>query len=466
MDTKINQLVKEEAKRQAETISLIPSENYASEAVMSLVGSPLMNKYSEGYSTRRYYQGNDIIDSIESLAVERAKKLFGVSHANVQPYSGSPANSEVLFALMEPFGSAQGKPDTIVGLELSSGGHLTHGHPKITFSGRYFNSVQFSITDRYKKMRIDSQKSLSKRGEKRERYSLIDYSELERLVRKNKPRVLLIGTTAFPQILDWQTIGMIADSVDAYFVADISHIAGLIVGGVYPSPVPFAHVVTTTTHKTLRGPRGAMIMVTDKGIDKDKDLIQKIDRGVFPGMQGGPHNNTTAAIAQCLYEASQPSFKKYAKQIVENAKLLATTLEKGGLELVGGGTESHLMLVDLTPQSLFGNVVAEALEVAGIVTNRNSIPGDKSPFYPSGLRLGTPAVTTRGMGEKEMELIGSWILKVVDHVKGEKLPEEAKEKSAFLKDLKIRLKSDKFLLDIAKEVRVQCKKFPVSKNDN
>lgn len=453
MDTIINQLVKEEQIRQEETISLIPSENHASKAVMELVGSPLMNKYSEGYSARRYYQGNTIIDSIEELAVQRAKKLFDVPHVNVQPYSGSPANSEVLFALLEP-------GDTLIGLELSSGGHLTHGHPKITFSGKYFNSIQHSIADRYKMIQSDiDTKSI---GDIKT-VDLFDYDNFKHIVIKNNPKLIIIGSTAFPQILDWQRIGEIADLVGAYFVADISHVAGLIVGDVYPSPVNFAHVVTTTTHKTLRGPRGAMVMVTQKGIDKDKEIASKIDRAVFPGMQGGPHNNTTAAIAQCLYEAGKPSFMKYAKQVVDNAGVLADELISGGLTLVGRGTQSHLMLVDLNPFGLSGNVAAEALEVAGIVTNRNSIPGDKSPFYPSGLRIGTPAITTRGMKEKEMQTISQWILQVIDHVKDKKLPENIKERAPFLKNLKRRLKRDYLLLDISKKVRLLCKKYPVYK---
>lgn len=460
MDTKINQLLQDEIKRQEETLTLIPSENYASKSVRELVGSVLMNKYSEGYSGRRYYQGNTIIDKLEEIAVERAKELFGVPHVNVQPYSGSPANTAVLFALCEP-------QDTIIGLELSSGGHLTHGHPKITFSGKYFNSVQFGIEERYKqsltsykKIGKDIDKDKGERGNDTDNTSLIDYGELETLVKINNPKVMIIGTTAYPQILDWQKLGEIADKADCYLVADISHVSGLIVGGQYPSPVNFAHVVTTTTHKTLRGPRGAMVMVTDKGIDKDKEIVNKIDRAIFPGLQGGPHNNTTAAIAQCLFEASQKEFKEYSKQVVLNAKILADELITGGLKLVGSGTECHLLLIDLSPINLSGNVVAEALEVAGIITNRNSIPGNKSPFYPSGLRLGTPAVTTRGMAEKEMKQIAKWILKIINHVKDEKLPQEPKEKAPFIKELKKRLEKDKLLLGIKSQVAALCEAFP------
>lgn len=290
---------------------------------------------------------------------------------------------------------------------------------------------------------------------------LIDYDAVEKLAIEAKPRLLLIGTTAYPRILDWQRFAEIASRVDAWLVADIAHVAGLVVGGVYPSPVPFAHIITTTTHKTLRGPRGAMIMVTEKGLKKDPELSTKIDRAVFPGLQGGPHDNVTAAIAQALYEASQPAFKKYAKRVVENAQVLAQTLMGGGLALVSGGTDSHLMLIDLRPLELSGNVVAEALEAAGIVVNRNSVPGDASPFYPSGIRLGTPAVSTRGMGKKEMLEIGRWIIDVVEHVKDEKLPADPKNRAKFLKSYKMRISKDIFLCKINKEIIALCRKFPI-----
>ncbi|MAG59778.1 serine hydroxymethyltransferase [Candidatus Woesebacteria bacterium] len=432
MDKRITQLLAQEEKRQRETINLIPSENYASKQVRNLVGSIFANKYSEGYPGRRYYQGNTIVDQVENLAVERAKKLFGVPHANVQPYSGSPANSAVLFVLCDT-------ESTIMGMELASGGHLTHGHPGITFSGKYFNSVQFGT----------------------DKSGLIDYDAVGRLAKKVKPKVMIIGTTAYPLILDWQKFAQIANSVGAYLVADIAHVAGLVVSGVYPNPVPYAHIITTTTHKSLRGPRGAIVMVTDKGIAKDPDLPTKIDRAVFPGLQGGPHDNTTAGIAQALYEASQASFRKYAKKIVENAKVLAKTLQNGSVELVGGGTDSHLILVDLSPQGLSGNVVSEAMEAAGIVSNRNSVPGDTSPFYPSGIRLGTPAVTTRGMGVAEMKQIGEWILSVIRHVGGEKLSNDPKERTKFLKDYRERITKDKFLKKISQDVKNLCKKFPL-----
>ena len=389
---RIPELIKDEEKRQQDSLMMIPSENYASKAVREAVGSVLMNKYSEGYAGKRYYQGNIIIDEIENFAIGKAKELFGVEHVNVQPYSGSPANAEVLFALLN-YG------DKIMGLKLSSGGHLTHGHPNITFSGKYFTSVQFGTDDN----------------------GVIDYDDVEKLARTEKPKLLIVGTTAYPLILDWKRLGEIADSIGAWFVADISHIAGLILSDVYPSPVPFCHVVTTTTHKTLRGPRGAMIMVTKKGIEKDSEVAVKIDRAVFPGFQGGPHNNTTAGIAIALSEAERPSFKEYGKQILSNAKVLAAELKKGGLNIVTGGTECHLLVVDLTNQNLGGKEIAQALETAGIITNKNTVPGDKSPFYPSGIRLGTPAITTRGMKEREMKMVAKWIIEVIKNPTDEKL---------------------------------------------
>lgn len=432
MDTKIVRLLAQEEERQRDTIDLIPSENYASRDVRALLGSVLTNKYSEGYPGRRYYQGNKIVDQIETLAQKRAQKLFRVPHANVQAYSGSPANMAVLFALCNP-------GDTIMGMELASGGHLTHGHPRITFSGKYFNPVQFGIDNN----------------------GLIDYDAVERLAIKARPRLLLIGTTAYPRVLDWQKFAEIASRVGVWLVADIAHVAGLVVGGVYPSPVPFADVVTTTTHKTLRGPRGAMIMVTEKGLKKDPELPTKIDRAVFPGLQGGPHDNVTAAIAQALYEDGQPTFKKYARDVVANAQTLADTLKNGGLTLVSGGTDSHMMLVDLRSQGLSGNVVAESLEAAGIVVNRNSVPGDTSPFYPSGMRLGTPAATTRGMGKEEMVKIGKWIVDVMEHVKDEKLPNEPEKRTEFLRDYRKRIARDQFLAKIARAAKALCKKFPI-----
>jgi len=294
---KVFELIQKEEKRQKEQIHLIPSENFASEDVKKAVGSVLTNKYAEGYSGRRYYQGNIVVDEIENLAMERGKKLLGVPHINVQPYSGSPANAAVLMALVE-------LGDKICGLKLSGGGHLTHGHPKITFSGKYFSSVQYDV----------------------ESDGHINYDKLAQLVLEEKPKLIWAGTTAYPFIIDWEKFSKIADSVNAWLVADISHIVGLVVGGVHPTPVSFVHVITSTTHKSLRGPRGAVIAVTDKGLSKDAELAKKIDRAVFPGMQGGPHENIVAGMAVAFEEASQPEFLVYAKQIVINAKVLAQAL--------------------------------------------------------------------------------------------------------------------------------------------
>lgn len=431
MKNKISELIKLEENRQRDTLMMIPSENYASKEVREAVGSVLMNKYSEGYPHKRYYQGNAIADQVEILAEELAKKLFKVPFVNVQPYSGSPANSAILFALLNP-------GDKIMGLKLSSGGHLTHGHPDITFSGKYFKSVQFGTKDD----------------------GIIDYDEVEKLAKKEKPDLMLIGTTAYPKVFDWKRLRQIADSINAWLVTDVSHVSGVILAGSYPSPVEYADVVMTTTHKTLRGPRGAMIMITKRGIKKDPLLADKIDKAVFPGLQGGPHENQIAGLAQALTEAQALSFKLYGKQIVKNAKVLAAELMKGGLTLVTGGTECHLMVIDLRPNKLSGNVVAEALEVAGIVTNRNSVPNDPMPpFIPSGLRIGTPGVTTRGMKEKEMKQIAKWILLVVDHVKNEKMPIDKDERIKFLKTFRAKLPKDKFLLKIASEVKTLCKEF-------
>ncbi len=420
--------------RQRDTLMMIPSENYSSKEVRAAVGSVLTHKYSEGYPKRRYYQGNKIIDEIEllALAINRAKKLFKVPHANVQPYSGSPANAAVLFALCN-------SGETIMGMKLSAGGHLTHAHPKITFSGRYFRSIQFGV---------------DKKG-------LLDYKTIRQLTEKEKPKIIIAGPTAYPMKFDWKKFGEIAASVGAWLVADIAHVAGLIVAGVYPSPVRHTHIVTTTTHKTLRGPRGAIIMVTEKGLKKDTALPDKIDKAVFPGLQGGPHDNTIAAIAVALGQALRPSFKRYGKQVTKNALVLAEELKKGGLTLVAGGTECHLMLIDLRPQQLSGNVVAEALEIAGIVVNKNAVPNDNMPpFYPSGIRLGTPAITTRGMKETEMKKIAEWILHAIDYLKAYKLPKGPENRSDFIKAYKKKIASDKFLLGIAGEVKNLCKKFP------
>lgn len=432
-DKKIAFWMQEEAKRQKEVLEMIPSENYASLAVREALGSVLTNKYSEGYCAHRYYQGNRYIDEIESLAIERCKKLFNVPHANVQPYSGSPANTAVYFALLSP-------GDRIMGLKLSGGGHLTHGHPDVTFSGKYFTSVQFNV----------------------EPNGWIDMEKVAIQAKKEKPKILSIGTTAYPRFLDWKKFREIADSIGALFLADIAHVAGLVVGGAYPSPVPYADVVMFTTHKTIRGPRGAVLMVTNRGLRRDPDMGKKIDKAVFPGLSGGPHDNVTAAIAVCFKEAGTAAFKKYAHQIVKNAKTLAETLKQNGLNLTTDGTDSHLIVIDLRPQQVIGNIVAEALEVANIVANYNTVPHDQNPpMYPSGVRLGTPIVTTRNMKEKEMRKIGNWIIEVVAQVDHYRLPETKEERGTFVRKVKTELWKNKKLLAIGKEVKALCKKFPV-----
>lgn len=384
MDKQIRDLIKKEEERQKNLIHLIPSENFASDEVLMALGSCLTNKYAEGYPGRRYYQGNEFVDQIENLAIERGKKVLGVEHLNVQPYSGSPANSEVQMALLEP-------GDKICGLKLSAGGHLTHGHPKITFSGKFFESVQYDV----------------------EADGGIDYDKLQELVTAEKPKMIIAGTTAYPYILDFKRFGEIADSVGAWLVADISHIVGLIVGGVHPSPNEYAHVITTTTHKSLRGPRGAVIGITKKGLERDVDLAKKIDRAVFPGMQGGPHENNIAALAVAFGEADTQEFKDYANQIVKNAKALAESLRKNGLNVFG--TENHLMVVEVGFEK--GKDVAVKLEENGIVVNANTIPHDTaSPFKPSGIRVGTPAMTTRGWKEKEFEELGNKMAKIIKEV--------------------------------------------------
>lgn len=366
---KIFDLIDNEEKRQFSGIQLIPSENIVSGSVLMALGSALTNKYAEGYPGKRYYQGNIIVDEIEQTTIDRAKELFGFEHANVQAYSGSTANGAILFGLLE-------EGDKICGLKLSAGGHLTHGHPKITFSGKYFNSVQYDV----------------------EKDGKIDYGKLEKFVKEEKPKLIFVGTTAYPFILDFEKFGKIAESIGAWLVADISHIAGLVVAGEHVSPVPYVDVVMTTTHKTLRGPRGAIIGITQKGLDKDADLAKKIDRAVFPGLQGGPHLNNIAAIGVALGEAMEPSFKLYAKQVVLNAKAMAERLREKGYKVFG--TENHLMILDCGKEQ--GKEVAVALEKVGIYCNANTIPHDEgSPLKPSGIRLGSPCETTKGKTEKD-----------------------------------------------------------------
>ncbi|OGH19424.1 MAG: serine hydroxymethyltransferase [Candidatus Levybacteria bacterium RIFCSPHIGHO2_12_FULL_38_12] len=440
-DPQVHKLVLEEQKRQREVLEMIPSENYASGAVMEALGNELTNKYSEGYAKKRYYQGNRVIDDIELLAEERAKKLFGVVHVNVQPYSGSPANTAVYFALLEPF------KDKIMGLSLAFGGHLTHGSP-VSFSGKYFPIVSYT---------------LDKKG-------YLDFAEIERLAKFHKPKIIVCGATAYPRIIDFKKFGQIADKVGAYLLADISHITGLIIAGVHPSPVPYAHIIMTTTHKTLRGPRGAMIMVTQKGLKKDPELADKVDKAVFPGLQGGPHDNQTAAIAVALKEAATLKFRVYGKQIVKNARVLADELIKYGFNLSSGGTDNHLLLIDLQNKGVNGAVAALALEVSGIVLNKNAVPNDPMPpFYPSGIRLGTPAITTRGLKEREMKKVAKWIHQTIEAVSTEKFPEKngfdkltiKEARSAFWKDFRTKVWKNKTLLRINREVISLACKYPL-----
>jgi glycine hydroxymethyltransferase len=373
-DPELAELLDLEARRQSETLALIPSENHVSAAVLAASATVLTNKYSEGYPGKRYYEGQQVIDRIEALAIERAKRLFSVDHANVQPYSGSPANLAVYLAFLEP-------GDTVMGMALPMGGHLTHGW-NVSITGKWFRPVQYGVT----------------RDTGR-----VDFDEVRRLARESRPKLIFCGGTAIPRTIDFAAFRAIADEVGALLVADIAHIAGLVVGGAHPSPVPFADVITTTTHKTLRGPRGAMLMsrAAHSGA---------LDRAVFPGLQGGPHNHTTAAIAVALQEAATADFRKYAHQIVANAHALADALLEHGFDLVSGGTDNHLILIDLSGQGVPGKIAAQALDRAGLTSNYNTVPYDtRKPFDPSGLRLGTPAVTTRGMKEPEMRMIGRWL---------------------------------------------------------
>lgn len=402
-DPKIYNLIQKELKRQKENLRLIPSENYVSRAVLEATGSVLTNKYSEGYPRKRYYEGQEFIDQIEELARTRACKLFGVDHANVQPYSGSPANLEVFFALLKPH-------DKIMGMSLPHGGHLTHGW-KVSATAKYYTSVQYTVNPETK---------------------YLDYDAILKLAKRERPKIIIAGATAYPRQFDFKKFRAIADEVGAYFLADIAHIAGLIVAHMHPDPAPYADVITTTTHKTLRGPRGAMILSKEK-------YKEAIDRAVFPALQGGPHNHTTAAIAVALDEASKPSFVEYGRQVVKNAKVLAEELINFGFDLVTGGTDNHLMLIDMTNKGVTGKEASRALARAGIFCNCNTVPFDsRPPFDPSGIRIGTPAVTSRGMKEPEMKKIAHWINEVIENIKDKaKLKKINKEVKAFCLQFKM-----------------------------
>ena len=383
-DPEIYDLIRREERYQRNSVRLIPSENYVSQAVLDASGSVLQNKYSEGYPGRRYYEGQRYIDKIESLVCDRAKALFGAEHANVQPYSGSPANLAVYCALLQP-------GETIMGMALPHGGHLTHGWD-VSVTGKFWRAVRYGVT---------------------RETGRIDMDAVRAMARAERPQIIVAGATAYPRLFDFAAFGEIAREVGAYFLADISHIAGLIVAGAHGSPLPHADVVMTTTHKTLRGPRGAMLLCRET-------LAEAIDKAVFPGLQGGPHNQTTAAIGVALKEAATPEFRAYGQQIVANARAMAEELLARGFDLVSGGTDNHLLLIDLTNKGVIGKKAAKALDRAGIVGNYNTVPFDpRKPFSPSGLRLGTPSVTSRGMREPEMRRIAAWIDEVLRNVEDE-----------------------------------------------
>lgn len=394
-DPEVFDIIVSELRRQRNCLNMIPSENYCSPAVMEAQGSILTNKYAEGYPKKRYYQGNMHIDDVETLAIERAKKLFKAEHANVQPNSGSPANMAVYFALLEP-------GDKVLGMNLKHGGHLTHGSP-VNFSGRFYRFAEYGVDKETEKLDMDA---------------------VRKIAEKEKPKLIISGYTAYPRTIDFKEFHKIARDVGAYSMADIAHIAGLVAGGAHPSPLPFTDVVTTTTHKTLRGPRSAIILCREK-------LSKKIDMAVFPGIQGGPHEHTIAAKAVAFAEAMKPEFKVYAKQTVKNAKALAETLMENGISLVSGGTDNHLILINMIKtlgKEGMGKQGAIALEEAGIVTNANTIPFDPStPFRPSGIRLGTPILTTRGMRESEMKIVGEWIAEILKDPGNRKLIEKTRQ---------------------------------------
>jgi glycine hydroxymethyltransferase len=396
-DPQIFELIRQEGARQSGSIRLIPSENYVSKAVMQASGSCLTNKYSEGYPGRRYYEGQQVTDLIERIAQERAKKLFKADHANVQPYSGSVANLAAYAALIKP-------GETIMGMSLVSGGHLTHGW-NVSLTSKFFKSVPYTVDPKTCRL---------------------DFNQIEELAKKHHPKIIISGATAYPREIDFEIFGQIARKVGAYHVSDIAHIAGLVVAGIHKSPVPYADIVSTTTHKTLRGARGGMLLCKAEYADK-------VDRAVFPGLQGGPHMHSLTAIAVALAEANTPEFVAYAKQIVKNAKALAEKLLEYGFNLVTGGTDNHLMLIDLRNKNVPGKKLAKALDRARIVTNYNTVPNDPAPpANPNGVRLGTPAITTRGIKEKECELIAGFINKVVENIDNEPAIEEVGKEALLL----------------------------------
>tara|TARA_B100001989_G_scaffold248984_1_gene223459 strand:- start:2030 stop:3340 length:1311 start_codon:yes stop_codon:yes gene_type:complete len=409
-DQEVHKAIREELHRQQSQIELIASENIVSRAVLQAQGSVLTNKYAEGYPGRRYYGGCEFVDVVEDLARNRAKELFGAKYANVQPNSGSQANQGVMQALLQP-------GDTILGLSLAAGGHLTHGAAP-NQSGKWFNAIQYGV---------------------RESDCLIDYDEVEKLAKEHKPKMIIGGASAYPRQIDFKRLREIADSIDAYFMVDMAHYAGLIAAGVYDSPVPHAHVTTTTTHKTLRGPRGGMILTNDL------EIFKKLNSAIFPGIQGGPLMHVIAAKAVSYKEALKPEFKSYGKQVLDNARALAETLKQGGCDIVTGGTDSHIVLLDLRPKGLKGNATENALERAGMTCNKNAVPFDpEPPMVTSGVRLGTPAATSRGFGVAEFQKVGELMIKVLDGLK-----ENGEEGNAAIE------------AEVKKEVDALCARFPI-----
>ncbi|OUR97452.1 serine hydroxymethyltransferase [Halobacteriovorax marinus] len=404
MDSEIAALIEKERVRQEEGLELIASENYASKAVMEAQGTVLTNKYAEGLPKKRYYGGCEFVDTVEEIAIERVKKLFGAKFANVQPHSGSQANMAAYFSLLTP-------GDKVLGMNLAEGGHLTHGSP-VNFSGKLFDIIPYGLNSETE---------------------TIDYDALRELALKEKPKMIIAGASAYPRTLDFEKFRSIADEVGAYLMVDMAHIAGLVAAGIHPNPVPHAHVVTSTTHKTLRGPRGGIILTNDE------DLAKKINFNVFPGIQGGPLEHVIAAKAVSFKEALDPSYIDYQKQVIINAKALAEKLQSEGIDIVSGGSDNHLLLVKTDSVNLSGKQAEHALEAAGITCNKNMIPGDKrSPFVTSGVRLGTPAITTRGLTEKHMDLVGAWISKALKNHEDEAILNQVRE-----------------------EVLVLCREFPV-----
>jgi glycine hydroxymethyltransferase len=427
VDPEIAEAIQGELTWERETIHLIPSDNIASVAMLEALGSVLDNRYSEGYPGKRYYGSQGNIDKVETLAIERAKKLFGAEHANVQCYSGSPANLEIYFANLNP-------GDKVMAMDLTHGGHLTHGSP-VNFTGKTYNFVHYGVD---------------------KETELIDYDAVREIALREKPKMIVSGATAYPREIDFKRFAAIAKEVGAISMADISHVTGLVIGGVHQSPFPETDIVMTTTHKTLRGPRGAMILCK-------KEFAEKIDKAVFPGMQGGPHDHETAAKAVALHEAMQPEFKEYAKQIVKNSQALAKGLTEGNIELVSGGTDNHLILIKLTSiQSGHGIFAQKALEKANITVNKNTIPYEPStPFYPSGIRIGTPAMTTRGMKENEMKQISEFMVKVINETKSYKLPAEKEARSNYMKRFDQEMASNPVIKKVREDVIQLSKKFPL-----